>query len=394
MRFSLKAECWFYTFLWVMYYLQGVLYPSASFFAKVALGLVLVMSLYRSISFFSLGLSRYYKAAMWLVVMFFVYGFFHLFESPAIMRSEFESFPVTQYYYLKDSMCSLLPLFAYGFYCRRGIINDNNITKFIALFFFLAVINFFSYSRMLLSVTALNVDSGFSLVNNMGYRFIPLMPLVYFMRKYRNLYLLTCYLFTVLCLKRGALIVGSIFVFVYMLNTIILDRRRGSKHTKIVVLIVFFVAFVFLYDYIRQNEILFGRINAMLEGDSSGREDYYVIAFNYLFKDLDVFRFLFGGGANTSIRIIGNYAHNDWLEIGMNNGLLGLSIYVSFLFAGLFTWKQLKRKNQKDESFAFGMYILAFFLMSLFSMAVTEIGPVYSIGIGFCMYHPSKKQYT
>ena len=63
---------------------------------------------------------------------------------------------------------------------------------------------------------------------------------------------------------------------------------------------------------------------------ASGREDSYTFIWNYFLNKLDSGNYLnciFGEGANASVRITGNYAHNDWLEILTNQGIFGIIIY-------------------------------------------------------------------
>lgn len=393
---SIKKECGVYTSLWILYYLQGVLYANASLFAKFLLVAIISMSIYRLFFVFSKGMNPYLKALFMLLVLYIVYGILHLFGDAAIMQAETGSYAVTKFYYLKDSLLSILPIFSYYFYCKENAINENNINKYVLCFLGVAILNFFSYSRMLFEQSLLNFDSALEIVNNMGYRFVPLIPLVYFLKKYRMLYIFICFVFIILGLKRGAIVVGSLFVLLYFYRSIFSHAVKGksSNFSKISAILLLGAALFFVNYYMQQNEVLFKRLNSTLEGDYSGREDYVVIANDYLLNKIDFIKLLVGGGANTSIRVIGNYAHNDWYEIAMNNGLLGLLLYVNFLIVGFKTWRRIRKNGNSESANSFEKYLLSFFMMSFFSMAITGMGPIYGLGVGYCLSKGlTKRQY-
>ena len=73
-----------------------------------------------------------------------------------------------------------------------------------------------------------------------------------------------------------------------------------------------------------------------VEGNSSGRDDIALRIIDEL-KRYDVSELFCGKGINYSFKVLGNFAHNDWLEIMLSMGILGCLFY--FLsFWGMFLY--------------------------------------------------------
>ena len=100
---------------------------------------------------------------------------------------------------------------------------------------------------------------------------------------------------------------------------------------------------------------------------------------------------IFGEGLNKTVAISGLFAHNDWLELGINQGLIGIVVYILF-FMGLWVdLRQLKRQNK----LIYGVLSMAFFIMfamTLFSMSYSSltIGIQLSLGIALAQIKHEK----
>jgi O-antigen ligase len=91
-------------------------------------------------------------------------------------------------------------------------------------------------------------------------------------------------------------------------------------------LIVFLLLIYFSYIVILQNDFLISRFIQAKEGNLSGRTELYSSLWMY-YKNSDIKNLLFGYGFAQSIRFVGNTAHNDWLEILIGQGIMGISLY-------------------------------------------------------------------
>lgn len=380
-----------YTVLWVLYFLQGILYPAASMVAKIILISVFIISFYRFITV--LGMKKvhpYMKALNLLMFMFLIYGFFRLFSAPMVIVHDVGTSTVPGFYYLKYVFTSLGAFFPYYYYSMKGVINDSNIGKYTLLFFILAIVNYFDYQRVLLVYLTNNgVDVEGDLVNNMGYRFVPLIPLVFFLKKYKITYVVVCLVFIILGLKRGAIVCGFVMLILFFYHSFS-TKKISSKRPIITALFVVVIVFGFFWYYYNASEGLRNRIEMTTEGNYSGREDLYSNAYKYL-QNVGSDDLIIGGGADNSIKVLGNYSHNDWYEILMNNGLLGIILYINFLLVGVLTWIRMRRKVKDDYAASFGMYICSFILMSFFSMAINGMGPTFALGITYCLVYGSKQ---
>lgn len=188
-------------------------------------------------------------------------------------------------------------------------------------------------------------------------------------------------IFIILSMKRGAMITGFLSGIYFMLQTIRYSKRR--KVITIVCSVVFSVMVFYLYDY-RMNisDYMMQRIQTTLEGNSSGRDDLYSFFWAYFAEKTDVFHYLFGRGANGTLEIYHNYAHNDWLEIAINQGLLGIIIYAIYWVCFYRTWKHAVNTEAKSILF---ITIVIFFIKTLFSMSYNDMTYVVTSVWGYAL---------
>ena len=113
-----------------------------------------------------------------------------------------------------------------------------------------------------------------------------------------------------------------------------------------------------------------GRINDTIAGDSSNRDIIYSAVLNAWLNANDLVNYLFGFGSNATINMIGIRAHNDWLEILLDFGLLGICLYLAF-FVSLFktTWRQ---KENRQAFYTLMTVFAIWFFKSLYSMGFNE----------------------
>ncbi|HEU4788942.1 MAG TPA: hypothetical protein VFS71_04595 [Flavobacterium sp.] len=118
-----------------------------------------------------------------------------------------------------------------------------------------------------------------------------------------------------------------------------------------------------------ENELLIERMNSIAEGNSSGRDEIFNKIFDSWYDDESLKIFLLGFGFAGSVHLAGNYAHNDWLELLSNFGILGFTIYLVLFYAALI---QLWNRNWRiDKKMLLLTIILMWFLTTLFSMWYT-----------------------
>ena len=98
---------------------------------------------------------------------------------------------------------------------------------------------------------------------------------------------------------------------------------------------------------------------------------------------INIFYFFFGRGANSTINIIGYFAHQDWLETFCNNGLLGVFILFRFFYVfGKSVWLS-KKYFPVMMFFSFLILFFASFSKTMFSMSIQNLNICQSLLLGY-----------
>lgn len=125
------------------------------------------------------------------------------------------------------------------------------------------------------------------------------------------------------------------------------------------------------------------RIEQTLEGDASGRDVIYGTLWNTLLLESSPFYFYFGRGADSTLRVAGAFAHQDWLETFCNNGLLGIIILLGFFYAfGKNAWKS-RNVFPGMMFYSFITLFIIIFSKTLFSMSIQELDVSESMLMGY-----------
>ena len=224
--------------------------------------------------------------------------------------------------------------------------------------------------------------------NNAGYVFVSLMPLFLFWDKRKIIQyfmLAVCSFFVISSMKRGAIFTGAVCVLLFILSSF--DKRLGHKQILILVLtiIFFYWGYKFILNLMENNAFFMSRVDATVEGYSSGRDILYKHYWEMFINEKNLIFILVGHGADATIRSGYNYAHNDWLEILINQGLLGVTLFVIFWCRFYQMWKKSSKGILKV---ALCLCLITLFLKTFFSMSINDMS-IYStllIGVGAAAY--------
>ena len=221
--------------------------------------------------------------------------------------------------------------------------------------------------------------------NNAGYLFLSLIPIwVVYRRKPLLQYagLAFCMAFILMGMKRGAILIGGVVVL-YLIWQIIKNAR--DKQRVIVILLTAVLAVVgvyFVIDMMTSSDYFMQRLEATKEGNSSGRDSLYSFFWTYFTEKADAIQYLFGRGANGTLEIYYNYAHNDWLEIAVNQGLLGIIVYAVYWKKFYSTWRQSTNIEAKTILALVG---IIYFAQTLFSMSYGDMTYVCTSVLGYAL---------
>ncbi|WP_197421741.1 O-antigen ligase [Prevotella sp. DNF00663] len=237
--------------------------------------------------------------------------------------------------------------------------------------------------KLLLEGTAVD-----EVTNNIGYLFVALIPTVAVFKN-KNIIqyglLIFCMVFIVIGMKRGAILVGVLSIL-YFLYFNFRYHRSISKVKVLIFSMLIALAGVYMVIYMMDTSDYFTqRIIQTENGGLSGRDYIYECFWNHFKNEMNTFKFLFGNGANATLDIGINYAHNDWLEIAINQGVFGLLIYA---FYWLCFYKTIRQTKQNlFAKLVLTLVFISFFIMTLFSMSYTEYS-IYSCTVfGYYLAH-------
>ena len=228
---------------------------------------------------------------------------------------------------------------------------------------------------------------------NSIYYCLLLLPLCYMtdkkIVKYSMLFIAA--LLTIISGKRTALI--SIILCGFLPPLLEKDNKRGGKKSgAMVLLMIVCIVLVYVSEYLSKsiNITIVERMQSLQEDGGSGRTTTYALVWE-AFKNSTIIKQLIGHGYNAVFldRVSISSAHNDFLEVLYDYGIIGLILYASLLIT--FIGKAVKLRTAQCESFAaYTAAILIYITISCVSHLI--IYPTYNvfllfvIAIGFSEY--------
>lgn len=390
----LKNPCNIYLSFLTFYLIQGVMIPTGgTVFSQLILFCAMLMGIYYTVKTICLpNIPVYFTGLNMLFFMFIIYGILLLFSNHhyIIIHSWTE---VPNSSFLKNIFLSLPNIYVFYYFSRKGYLTEKALKKWVIVFLASSVFRYIDNQMALLNMMQLKGVQTKEMTNNMGYLFVALMPTIaVFKDKVRLQYgiLILCMAFIMMAMKRGAIIVGTIML-IYILYFNYKYNKNVSKRKVIVFSLFIIVAAYFITEYMMESSDYFmSRIEQTKEGNSSGRNALYERYWNHFKNETDIFKYLLGNGANATLGIGVNYAHNDWLEIAIDEGVLGLVIYCIYWFC---FWRTIASiKYNITAKLVLTLTFISFLIMTVFSMSYTEYS-IYTCSVfGYYLAHYKEKE--
>lgn len=385
-KFLKLNRCDWFLITWTIYYLQGIVYPEGGVLSVSLLTINLLFSMLYAIKVMQMpDKPVYFKGLNLLLALFTVYGIVYIMFSPSTVKYPIPGISVQSYNYLKSIYLSMLPIYPFYYLSRKGYLTSDRLKVWGVVFLVSIVLSYFRMQREALELLLDKGSSAEEVTNNSGYLFLAYIPMlvVYRAKPLVQFGILGFVMvFIVMGMKRGAIAIGVIASAYFMWQAI--KNSKGKYRFLFVFLSVALcvvVVYFFLYK-MSSSDYMMQRIEDTMEGNSSGRDDLYSHFWNYFVNDATPMQFLFGRGANGTLEIYKNYAHNDWLELAVNQGILGISVFVVY-------WKNLystlKRAINTDAKTILAMVMLIFFAKTLFSMSYTDMTYVSTSVFGYAL---------
>lgn len=375
---------------WCLYYLQGTLYGESSTLSKtlfvVNMGVALFYVFYVNIRY---TVPSYIKGLNWLLSLFVVYGVVLLIDRGPSIVVNGEVFSNSGY--IKPIVLSLCPIYAFYEFARSGFLTKEKLKFWIVAFFVVTTCSFF-YEQQKRIMTLLESGSkAAGVTNNASYVFLGLIPLLIFYRKHlfiQYIALAYCLYFVVSGMKRGAILIAVICLCVFIYQSF---RQAASKQKMLLcflIIALIYIGYMFISADLMQDTYFQTRLEETLEGQSSGRNEIYSNIWE-VYKNSDLFNLIFGFGANGTMLYTAKFAHSDWLEILMNQGILGVSVYLLYWCQFYRSWK--KTRNEEIKT-ALGLLLLILLIKSVFSMSYASYTFYINSLLGFCVANLSREE--
>lgn len=361
---------WTYIVFWCAYLLQGAIFSENTILGQAILIVLVLWSLYHVFYIhFKCRLPSFIRILDILLFVFLVYGLILLMSGEIIINRN--GVAVSNLSYSRNILVSLLPIYSFFYYSSRGIISLKDIKICTVVLLFVAIVSFFQYQ----SKAIINDEVGIGeITNNQAYLFLFLLPYLYLFNNkiIKYIGILSCCIFLFFSMKRGAIIIGALCLVFILFEIIKTSKSAGKLFTLLGSIVVVLVLYrITLFEY-KTNPYFVFRVEQTLEGYSSGRDELVDRLIDIYFHEYSYSQQLFGTGANSTIKYVSQYAHNDWLEILINQGLFGAALYLVFWISLFICWRKINAP--RDVIRAFGMLIMILFLKTFFSMSYSDVG--------------------
>lgn len=183
-------------------------------------------------------------------------------------------------------------------------------------------------------------------VDNLIFYIVCIVPFIMLIEKdsYKGILLVICAIMAVNSLKRNAMLMTAVFVLLYTFS--VLRKTKGLKIKNMVIIgVLFFAGYYFLINNMAGSlEQSVMRFEAMQDDGGSGRTLVWKHSIDALSRN-DLVSWVIGHGHNSTMRVARHTsAHNDFLTILIEQGIVGLLFYLTFVIK-LFktTWQVFKR---------------------------------------------------
>lgn len=369
-------SCNIYILLWLIGYVQNM------YLSNSALSLVFYIPLTLMTMYYIVQLATKYrvkgvvKALLFFFLVLCVYGVGLL-----ILKDAAGQDPKS---FLMMLFSSLGPIFPFYVFTRQGKLSEKKLKVSFSIFLIVAIMEYFAYEQKALLLLVLN-NSYDEITNNSTYYFVALFPFVFLFYKKPILQyvFIACILGFVLSgMKRGAILVSTVLLIWFVFRT--MKSATWKKKFLITCILAAFVivGIIFVENLYNTSDYFQRRIEDTVEGEYSGRGSLYATYWNHYINNDNIFQLLFGEGAYHTENILHYKAHNDWLELLIDCGLLGAIIYCLYWCEFIKIWLR-NRSNQILYSIIGACFIFTF-MRTFFSMSFSDMPFSMCMIMGYC----------
>lgn len=348
----------FLIFLFLMYLAQGILYPSGVLSQIIVLVIVAICLYYCALTFL-LRVRKNRIVKLW-TLLFFINIIYAFFTADFSSTLHFET--------VKGVILTSVSFYPFYYFGLKGV----KLKKVFIVFFIaalpIAIFHFFSLRDQII-FESLNDLQETQVVNNATYLLAMLIPYGLFIKNktLAGTLMLISFYFIILGVKRETAIAGVVTLIVFAYVNV---KNAKGLFSNLLIVVTTLVLLSYAIDFVMENDYLVERFTSSIESkDSSGRDEIVENIITYWSMEGNTLNLIFGYGFAATLvgSQINSFAHNDWVEILCNYGLLGVVVYV-LLFYSLI---KMALKSRDKEIFL--LVLLLVVIRTIFSMFYTSI---------------------
>lgn len=305
-------------------------------------------------------------------------SFMYFFISPGTvdMKNELLGETASSYDQLKLLGFSLLAFIPAAQFTRKKVLDKNIILVYFYIIWALSIVLYFVNYNVVYEHYGSNI-----VINNAGYLVLSLLPFCFIVNMpVRMLYLLSCVILCFMSAKRGAAMESAIFaIIIYYMSL-----KQYSKYRKIFFLLLGGGLAYWAYNYFFED---ISAIFLRLDRDGVGSESRNMVAKDIIsgYMSGSVIDMLFGFGALSTVRFAGNFAHNDFLEVLCNYGVLGLFFLLTIYFNAFGKYRELRFTNMYASKILVIALLTCVFKSCVSMNFYAPIGAIAMLAIGYSM---------
>lgn len=353
--------------------MQGFLYKSGGILSMSLAGVLIALSaIYTMKLWLNFRVNGYLKALTAVLILVSVYGFVAYLTDGSVVIGKKGSTPTINWF--KTMYMSILPVFTYTYFVLHGYLSVKFV-RILAPFLILSIIGYYyNISTQQFEKVREYGAQVENITNNAGYSVLSLMPILLAFDKKKLLQFvgLICIIVAVtLAMKRGAIFIGAIMSLLFISKEF--KESRGITKSAIILLIFLLCGstYMFISDYMMDNDYFLRRMNNTIDGNSSGRDDIYATLWEHYLHETSILKIIFGGGIWYTTKISWTAAHNDWLEFLLDMGALGVVIFAIYWIK--FFQLTIFKKLPANSRFCLLLIFVLYFLRTIFSMSISAM---------------------
>ena len=371
-----------YMLLAVLYALKSILYTRGTLFSQSISGLFVVLTVVLAIAaFFTTKMPKVLKSYLIFVCVLTFYGVV-LYSSHEIITVQYTGAKTGGSQYIEAILYSNLPIFSVYYLAKKNYYSLSHLKVWVFILFLVSIVSYYHQQSLVLE-NRIGGQFEDEITNNEAYLFVALLPMLCLFEKQRLVQYIgiaVCFVFLLWGIKRGALLTGIVEIFALLYYN--LRNATRIKKTYFFLLSAILIAGgYFLFQKMLDTSDYFAfRYQLTLEGYSSGRDIITSQILNYFQTQMSIGDMFFGRGALATVKMFVNYAHNDWLELMVCQGILGVLLY---LFFYIYLVKASIKAKESMTKISLILIFIALFLPTLFSMTYNTVSFSLACYFGF-----------